>query len=120
MKGVNCTRCSRPLTYPFTSIVFTEYGKQVSVKNKIPEDVVDGKGVVILYLHGDCKKQGKYSAKMIRKAARKLDEVSYSSYDTVSFQEELHNLKFDVSSRGHRFLKVMPGLMAREVKRLQK
>ena len=70
MFGLKCTCCTRPLTFPFTCTVFLDNGDQYDVHNKVPEGVEDGVRAVILYKHKDCGKQGRYSAKMLRRKAK--------------------------------------------------
>ena len=122
MLGLNCSRCGRPLTYPFTCQVFKEDGTELQVENKIPEGVEDGKGCVFVYLHVDCAKQGQWSSQKIRKALsgvraqmrearaqeRKLRLVEKRPVYAKLGLEVLEQNGFLVKRSGHRVLLVMP------------
>lgn len=128
MFGLYCTRCCRPLTWPFSSLIFKEDGTEYTVQNKIPDDVVDGKNAVVVYMHKSCKRQGKYSAKMLRRAARmEVRNVDRKPSFNIgprgprpksTVMEWLSKKGFDVSAKGHKFLMVFPRMMAEEVKKL--
>lgn len=121
MFGLNCTSCSRPLTWPFVSHVFTDDGQEFTVNNKLPDGVVDGNGAIVLYLHGNCGRQGRYSAKMQRRAAKQARQ-RYAEPQTRqrpqrSFADKLRDMGYGVAARGKRVLMVLPNRTA-EVKRL--
>jgi hypothetical protein len=87
MYGLFCSRCSRPLTIPFSCKVFTDEGISYEVKNKLPEGVEDGEKAVIVYMHGDCRHQGKCSAKILRKRARELRDTWRSKHRRIPESE---------------------------------
>jgi hypothetical protein len=113
MYGISCTRCARPITFPFSCTVFTGDGEEYSIQNKLPEGVVDGSGAVIIYMHGDCKRQGRYSAKIARKASRdgaQRRSVARLPSQSMGLADELRQGGFSVATQGRRFLMVLPGL----------
>jgi len=67
MFGLNCGGCSRILTYPFTCTITGEDGTKRDVYNKVPKNIGDGVGVTLFYKHGDCRKQGRHFARMLKR-----------------------------------------------------
>ena len=130
MLGLNCTRCGRPLTYPFTCQVFKEDGTELQLENKIPDDLEDGRGCVFVHIHVDCTKQGHWSSQKVRRALsevrqqmrearaqeRKMRLVEKRPAYAKLGLEVLEQNGFMVKRSGHRVLLVVPQPV---VKRIQ-
>ena len=127
MRGLNCTRCQKPLTYPFTCHVFKEDGTEEVLENKAPTDFTDGKGCVFVYQHNDCATQGVWAAKKQRKVRReernsrayaRHKEVVFERYIRLAIPQEqrVGNTDYAMLKSRNKILLMLP--FRREVKKM--
>jgi len=55
--GLRCTKCEDPLTKPFTITAITKEGLETIYRNRVPSDLIDGEGAVMVCLHDNCCRQ---------------------------------------------------------------
>ena len=124
METSDCTWCGKPLTLPFTCRVFTKDGGERVIENKIPDDIIDGHGAIVILLHNRCGSKGSDCGRIsITSTGRPERKFMYHSAPRLpepnrSAAARLTRMGFDVLARGYRLLRVLPAVRVEEVKRL--